>query len=331
MKKITLSFLSVFFVGILTLSAQTYMGLVGDATPIGYTPTGLAMEQDAENPNIFTYRGELKPGNFKIHLVAGDWCDGTWINAAVANQDLTATNYIVTTGCDGPDNQWVVSTYGSYSIVVDLDIQTITITELTYYANLYLVGDASPSGWDINNATPLIVDGDNPALFSWTGSLIAGEFKIATAKTFDGGWDWIHPLTQGQDLSLNTYEILSSGSGADNKWVVSNSNTYTITLDLQNSTITIQQGTLSIDKNKLPEVRLYPNPVSSILNVDTSGLGVNVTGYSVFDLNGRQILNGNFSINKTHIDLKSIQSKGVIFIKLYRDLESPLTFKVIKL
>lgn len=330
MKKITLSFL-LFFVGISILSAQSYMGLVGDATPIGYTPQGISMQQDSGNPNIFTYKGELKPGNFKIHLVEGDWCDGTWINAAVANQDLTATNYIVTSGCDGPDNQWVVPAYGTYSIVVDLGTQTITITELTYYANLYLVGDASPNGWDINNATPLVVDSGNPALFSWTGSLSAGEFKIATAKIFDGGWDWIHPLTQGQDLSLNTYEILSSGSGADNKWVIGNSNTYTITLDLQNSTITIQQGTLSIDKNKLPEVRVYPNPASSILNIDTSGLGVNVTGYSVFDLNGRQILNGDFSINKTYIDLKSIRSKGVLFIKLYGDLASPLTLKVIKL
>jgi hypothetical protein len=328
MKKITINLLVIFFVGILTVKAQiTYMGLVGDATPIGWTPKGLAMEQDPTDSNIFTYKGPLKPGNFKIHLAEDDWCVGNWINAAVANQDLTATNYITTTGCDGPDNQWVVSTKDNYSIVVNLNagIETITISTLNHYANLYLVGDATPKGWDISNATPLIVDGSNSALFSWSGSLTAGAFKITTAKSFDSGWDWIHPLTQSQDLNLTTYEILASGSGSDNQWLVSNADDYNITINLQNATIDIQQAPLSVEI--FTKIKMHPNPVSNYLSIDMSNL--DEAKVSVFDINGRILLEKEINSNSNYIDLTNIKSRGLIFIKISNDKYSEV-FKIIK-
>lgn len=100
-----LAFLLIGLFSIFSVSAQyNYLGVVGDAVPIGWIPEGDGMSQASGNPAIFTYKGVFKPGTFKIHAESGDWCFGDWINSPENNQDLNATDYIVTTGCDGPDN-----------------------------------------------------------------------------------------------------------------------------------------------------------------------------------------------------------------------------------
>ncbi|TXD82664.1 SusF/SusE family outer membrane protein [Subsaximicrobium wynnwilliamsii] len=325
MKKTTITFLVLFVTGLFAVNAQDYMGIVGDATPIGFTPTGLAMAQDSGNPDLFTYEGVLKPGRFKFHLVEADWCVGEWLNAGVEDQDLASNNYITTTGCDGPDNQWLVSTSGSYSIVVDLGLETISISTLPYYPNLYLVGDATPNGWNMDNATPMTVDSSNPALFTWTGPLVAGEFKISTAKSFDDGWDWIHPVAQAQDLTLDTYEILAAGSGSDNKWVISNPDDYTFTLNLQNATLQIEQGTLSVDN--FHKIEMYPNPVSQFINLDFKNI---VEAKAViFDAKGSKIYEKKLNSSSNYLDLSNLNVQGLLFLQITSETYSE-TFKIIK-
>ena len=65
-----------------------------------------------------------------ISKFTGNWCDGDWINAATASQSIFDTDFIYTTGCDGPDNKWKLKEgeAGNYEIRVDLDAETITIT-----------------------------------------------------------------------------------------------------------------------------------------------------------------------------------------------------------
>ena len=50
-----------------------------------------------------------------------------WINASQANQALSASDYIITHGCDGPDNKWKVdaSEVDNYIISIDLQNQSI--------------------------------------------------------------------------------------------------------------------------------------------------------------------------------------------------------------
>ncbi|MDE6305283.1 MAG: SusF/SusE family outer membrane protein, partial [Muribaculaceae bacterium] len=36
---------------------------------------------------------------------------------------------------------------------------------------LYMVGDATPNGWSIDNPTPLTAEGEDPLIFSWEGEL----------------------------------------------------------------------------------------------------------------------------------------------------------------
>lgn len=108
--------------------AIEYLGLLGDATEVGYNiASPAAMTMDSENSSIFTYEGPLTAGKLKIATFSGDWCDGKWINAAEADQPLTNPAFIFTTGCDGPDNQWVVddAAVGNYLITVNLVEETV--------------------------------------------------------------------------------------------------------------------------------------------------------------------------------------------------------------
>jgi hypothetical protein len=196
---------------------------------------------------------------------------------------------------------------------------------LPYYPNLYLVGDATPNGWNIDNATPLMVDSSNPALFTWTGPLVAGEFKISTAKSFGDGWDWIHPVSQGQDLTLDTYEILAAGSGSDYKWVISNPGDYTFTLDLQNATLQIYQGTLSVDD--FHKIKMYPNPVSQFIHLDLENIGE--AKVVIFDVRGSKLFEKELNSRSNYLDLSNLNVQGLLFLQITSETYSE-TFKIIK-
>ena len=67
---------------------------------------------------------------------------------------------------------------------------------------LYMVGDATPNGWDIGNPTPLQASAEDPLIFSWEGSLYAGEIKLCLST---GSWDapFIRPENNGTEISKN--------------------------------------------------------------------------------------------------------------------------------
>lgn len=47
-------------------------------------------------------------------------------------------------------------------------------------STLYLIGDASPNGWDANNAIAMTPDANDPTTFSYQGTLKAGNLKFIT-------------------------------------------------------------------------------------------------------------------------------------------------------
>ncbi len=311
MKK-KLHFISFLLLGLLTISSvhaqYDYMSIVGDATPIGWNPEGIQMEQ---NGNVFTYKGVLKAGGFKFHASNGDWCVGEWIKPLLNEQDLTATDYIVTNGCDGLDYKWTIVTPGSYSFVIDLDASTIQINLLNYYPSLSIVGDATPGGWDLGLATDMTVDGSNPAVFNWSGDLNAGSFKITTAKTFDNGWDWIMPLISGQDLSLSDFQVVTSGSGTDNTWAIeaANAGRYDIRVDLQSEAIAISKSTATdVSNSYLTKAKAYFNETTGQLTID---LGSQTEAdVSVFSVTGNTIIKSKV-IGSINFDASTLGGSGL--------------------
>ncbi len=217
-------------------ASYTYLGLVGDATVAGWVSQGVPMVQSTSNNNIFTYSGYLTTGDLKIQTsnVVGDWCDGDWIMPTDNGQSITNAAHIVSSGC-AIDNKWKIEAadQGIYNITINVENMTISFVKVSYYTNLYLVGDATPGGWVLNNATGLTVDAGNPALFTWTGNLVAGNFKIATNLTFAGNHTWIHPLNNGQALNETGAAYILSGN-TDYQWNIgaSDEGAYTVTINL---------------------------------------------------------------------------------------------------
>ena len=217
--------------------------IVGDASPSGWNiGKPEAFTQSAANPFVFTYEAVLTPGEFKISTFAGDWCDGQWINPSQSDQDLTATDYIVTNGCDGPDNKWRVTedTQGRYLITINQYDNSIKIERVM----LYIIGDGGPNGWNIGTPEPMTIDN---GIYVFEGELGAdnatGEFKFSKYK---GDWcdgDWIIASSPDQAITDTSHKIRHGCEGDDNKWRLKDgeAGTYRITIDLEADVLTFEK------------------------------------------------------------------------------------------
>lgn len=381
--------------------------LVGDAAPNGWNigdPT--PMVQDAANAQLFTWQGVLKAGELKISTFTGDWCDGQWLNAGTPDQGISEATYIVTNGCEGPDNKWRVAEdeAGIYLLSIDLSAETIvfalvsnevadaslssitlsegslepafdpavkkytvnlpegtasvelsatttdpaaTVTgtgivdlsegdtsiELvvtgadgtaseTYtinfilvkegevYANLYLIGDAGPNGWNIGSPEPMEQDANNPLIFTWRGDLKAGEFKFST---FTGDWcdgDWLLATEANQSVLLGEYAYgVYSGcpdGSIDFKWKVQagEEGEYEILVDLEQERISIASKVSVNQMENINTMHIYPNPANKVVRIT---LNEEADRFELFDQRGRSLWHRNETTSTLNLELTHFQ------------------------
>ncbi|MDE5759915.1 SusF/SusE family outer membrane protein [uncultured Bacteroides sp.] len=109
-------------------------------------------------------------------------------------------------------------------------------------STFYMVGDATPAGWDIGNPTALTPTEEDPLVFVYEGHLNSGEMKCCL-KTGDWGAPFVRPVTNGCEISgsgvQETTFIMYAGD-PDNKWRVTEAGNYRLTFDLRNWTIAAQ-------------------------------------------------------------------------------------------
>ena len=108
------------------------------------------------------------------------------------------------------------------------------------YNQVYMVGNATSVGWNINNAIPMTVASDNPNEFSWEGPLYAGEIKFPTALSWSS--DTFMSATSGQSVSDNK-ALLALNGNPDYHWSLADADTgtYKITLNTKDQTVTFQK------------------------------------------------------------------------------------------
>ena len=142
--------------------------MVGDATPNGWSidaPTPFtATEAD---PLVFTWEGALNPGEMKLCLVTGSW-DAPFIRP-INNGDKIGRDAIADKKFDmhagDPDNKWKITDAGIYSLTFDLRNWTYSSVFVGQQSApekepiaadaLYIVGDATPNGWNIDSPNQL--------------------------------------------------------------------------------------------------------------------------------------------------------------------------------
>lgn len=226
--------------------------MVGDATPNGWSidaPTALTAS-DAD-PLIFTYEGKLTRGEFKLCLTTGSW-DAPFIRPAengteISKSGLAAATFIMHAG--DPDNKWKVVDEAIYKLTFNLrnwtaefayvsDVPKAPVTPIeTEY--LYMVGDATPNGWNIDAPTSLVKE--SQYIFTYEGKLTAGELKCCMT-TADWGAEFIRPAAD--QIEINRDGVAESdfikSTSPDNKWRVTAPGVYKLTFDLEHWTIAAQ-------------------------------------------------------------------------------------------
>ncbi len=228
----------------LPVSKELY--IIGSATSVGWNiSNALPLTLSSSKPGIFIYQGTLSTGTFKLPVNK----NGCFCQDFYTKSPTDATKMVHNIGGSGQDLQWQITQAGQYKITADLLNLTITIESIVGapFSNIYIVGDASPSGWDVNNPKAFTQNPNNPFIFTYEANLTQGSFKILAGAKGDWCGEWYRPLTDGQALS-STAVAQNSGCAVDNKWTIGAGDVgrYKITLDTQNNTIKIRKVNLYI-------------------------------------------------------------------------------------
>lgn len=101
------------------------------------------------------------------------------------------------------------------------------------YPKLWIVGDATPNGWDIGNPNVMSNDPTNVYQFKFNEILNAGEFKIPVT-TGNWGADYYMPPVNHPDLTSTSVKF-TAGGNPDNKWNLSDGGAYKILLNISST------------------------------------------------------------------------------------------------
>ena len=237
--------------GITPPYSQLYF--VGNETDWNSRP----MTQDPLDPFLFRIGVFFtKGGEFKFGTADGSW--ENMYKAAHANAPYTDPEVEFVKGFD-PDNKWVLTTAETnlaYKICLDIrpGAERMLMRLFTPYTAMFMVGDATPNGWDLGNATPMTQDASDPNIFTWSGRLNAGEMKFSPDKQDDWNGAWFLATSEGEaptgttqkvifinksdDTCQEQYKDISIG-GVDLKWRITEAGNYTVTLNQLLEEVTI--------------------------------------------------------------------------------------------
>lgn len=112
---------------------------------------------------------------------------------------------------------------------------TVSIAQYsTDTTNLYLIGDATPNGWDKGRATVMEWDMNMPSQFTWKGQLHKGEFKILLNQE-----DWLPCYVRDSTDATKMIYRATEEDYPDFKWEIAKTGNYALTVDIKNLTIDI--------------------------------------------------------------------------------------------
>lgn len=274
------------------------------------------MERDRDNADLFHFRGYMEraqwgkePGMFKI-LTKHNW--GTEFHPGASNVALTSytVGQAQTMTLDGNDTKWELPENGSgngyWEFTVDPVNKTMTVNKFThdfdYFTEMYLVGAAMPGGWEAADAVTMART--SRGVYTWTGTVKAGDFKVIRKKNFSSGCYVAN--TENEAIVLGTannlkYErnYMLHGSGNDYKFVIGEADAnkeVTITMDLNTMTLLVEEAknpSTGIDGIEAQLATVYVQ--GGQLFID----GVAGTDYtaSVYSLDGREVSRAVFTGN----------------------------------
>jgi hypothetical protein len=130
-------------------------------------------------------------------------------------------------------------------------------TMMAHPGRLYLIGDATPNGWDLHTAALMLTVEDG--VYEWVGDLSAGDLKFLENENWMPSYG---PATQGEALASGTMVKREQElQDNDNKYNVS-AGRYSLRIDLRGEApqLTVEDGTGMEDKGFSSHypVAIYP-------------------------------------------------------------------------
>lgn len=230
--------------------------LVGNETDWNFRQ----MNQDPLDPFLFRIGVFfVKGGEFKFGTSEGSW--ENMYKAPRENAPYTDREVQFIKGFD-PDPKWFLQpgeTNLAYKICLDIrpGAERMIMNLYTPYTEMYLVGDATPNGWELDNATPMTQSTADPNIFTWSGYLNTGELKFSADRQSDWNGAWFMATGENESptgvpqrvLFINKsdnacqeqYKDISVGN-LDFKWRVTEAGNYTITLNQLLEEVTIARN-----------------------------------------------------------------------------------------
>lgn len=109
------------------------------------------------------------------------------------------------------------------------------------YDNVWMVGDATPAGWDIDHPFQMTHDADRPEIFYYDGYLSQGEMKCPLQNDRGWGCDYIMPLEGGVHEDGDPSIQVVYGGNPDNKWSITSAGDYHVEINTSLMTISFEK------------------------------------------------------------------------------------------
>ena len=227
----------------------TELYILGGATDNGWSlDTMEAFENVGE---VWIWEGNLKPAEqfrFPLQKVSNQW----W-PCLVPTADGTSVVY--GTG-DHVPNDFRVPEDGKYKVTVNPSDLSLSVerlgdreTAVIKVTELYMLGSACDTGWDLDNMEAFTNDG---GIFTWTGNLKAAEeFRFPLQKVSGQWWPCLMIAADGSGL------VYGTSDSEKVIYTVAETGKYTITIDARdfsNMTYTLEPYTDDPETPADPEI-----------------------------------------------------------------------------
>ena len=213
--------------------------LIGDATPGGWDVPQATKMNYIESSQSFEWEGTLKADEFRFvcQNISGMFWPGYAKDANADNKMI----YFETAPSSEQDKSFYIDKPGKYKITantssLDVNIQPISVQEPD--PELYLIGGATPGGWEIMNANEMSYN-DAEKTFEWNGNLNSGDLRFICQRRPSTWWPGYvkDPVSEGKARYFNDYPA----KGEDIKFTISEAGKYYVSLNTETLEVVIRK------------------------------------------------------------------------------------------
>jgi uncharacterized protein YbdZ (MbtH family) len=181
--------------------------------------------------DVFMTKIKLTPEAFRFFTEEGNWGSGQ--NYPYFEGEGYTIDPLFENAGDGDSNFRFLGEAGVYLLVVDDNTKTITLSPT---ASLWMVGAATPGGWDWCCATEAKEVGVD--LYQATLAFTNETFRFFTAEgDWGSGLNFPYYVDEGYTIDSN---FENAGDGDSNFRFIGTPGNYTISIDAANKTISLQ-------------------------------------------------------------------------------------------